>query len=517
MKYTKAAACMLSAVLLSLSAPFPADADGGRTVLVTDTAELLAALNDAQAGDEIILREGIYQNDEWVGIWAAFYSGGAGKADQPIVLRSEDAEHPATICGVSQEEKVVLYIAGDYWEIRDLRVCEGAKGIFLRDSDYSIISGCEVYNTGEEGIHIIDNSSSCLIENCDVHDNGTVRPGYGEAIYIGSAKNNTDYGFDCHYNTVRGCRLGPNTAAEHVDIKEYTIGTVVEDCIFDGTGISGENYAAAFIANKGNYGIIRRNTGYRNENPQILYGFDLSVQIDGWGQYNKYYENTLYLDTEECFTVKGWNCAAEVFRNITEPAGLTCSGNKMLELAGWLLPGDATEDGLCNPEDAEAVQKYLLGMYAGHLSAENADLRADGKLSAVDLTLLKQQLLSGESAEPQLLLTYRLEDIGKWRVTNGADGMEWTCMLSAEPGTYAQMGYGYWDAAAVDPDSGKTGLWIQKSLGTEQFDESGKLTVTVSVPKDVTNTALQIYNYLDTDGKTKRGKDAVTLDRIAVS
>lgn len=513
--FQKAACCMLSAVMLCLSAQLSAGADGTRQVLVTDTEELLAALADAQAGDEIILREGIYENDKWVGIWAAFYSEGEGTAQQPIVLRSEDAAHPATIRGVSQDSKVALYIAGSHWQIRDLKICEASKGIFLRHSDYSVISGCEVYNTGDEGIHIIDNSSYCLVENTYVHDNGTVRPGYGEAIYIGSAKGNTDYGFDCHYNTVRGCRLGPNTAAEHVDIKEYTVGNVVEDCIFDGTGISGENYANSFVANKGNNGIVRRNIGYRSGNEQILYGFSLSVQLDGWGQNNQFYENTLYLDTEDCYVAKGWDCAAQVFRNVTEPEGLSCYGNKIQELTGFLMSCDVTDDGVVDADDAARLQAYLCTDDAPYLSAVNADADADGCLTAADLSLVKRALLADSAAEAVgLLPVFRQEDSGKWRMTNGLGGMTLTFVAAADAGYRANMGYGYWDAAEINPNTGASGLWIQKSLGSGTFDDSGVLSVTVTVPEGVSNIAFEIYDYLAPNNQTKLDKNAVTLTRV---
>ena len=295
----------------SLFAPFaPAAHASAQQVIVADTAELMDALADAKAGDEIVLKEGIYQNDKWTGKWAAFWAEADGTPEQHIILRSEDAAHPATICGVTQENKYALNIIGSYWEIRDLRICEAQKGIFLAKSEHSVISGCEVFNTGSEGIHIIDDSSYNLVENCCVHDTGTVTAKYGEGVYIGSAKNATDYGFACHYNTVRGCRFGPNIAADHVDIKEYTLRNIVEYCTFDGTGMQGENGGDSFVEVKGNDAVIRYNTGYRNGCEKQLYAFDMNVQLDGWGQNTKIYGNTLYLDTADCYVVKGWNCAA---------------------------------------------------------------------------------------------------------------------------------------------------------------------------------------------------------------
>ena len=53
------------------------------------------------------------------------------------------------------------------------------KGIMLDNSNHTTISNCKVYNIGSEGIHLRDNSSSCLIEDCSVHDSTT---GNGGAI-----------------------------------------------------------------------------------------------------------------------------------------------------------------------------------------------------------------------------------------------------------------------------------------------------------------------------------------------
>ena len=125
---------VLTAAMMGVMMQSAAFADNSREVLVTTSDELLAALADARAGDEIILREGIYQNDVFLGdgIWSAFYAKADGTAEQPIILRSEDPKHPATISGVTQENKVALKIVGSYWEIRDLKVCEAQKGIFLQ-------------------------------------------------------------------------------------------------------------------------------------------------------------------------------------------------------------------------------------------------------------------------------------------------------------------------------------------------------------------------------------------------
>lgn len=503
----RAASMLTAAVILSALLPaWQMDFAQAETnmVLVTDAAELITALDRAKAGDEIVLREGTYVNDEWLGEWAAFFSKGEGTAEQPIILRSEDPEHPATISAATQESKNALYIFGDYWIIKDLRISNAAKGIMLDNSNYTVITGCEVFDIGTEAIHIRDNSSYCLVENCHVHDAGTVKPQYGEGVYIGSAYQTEGYGFDCHYNTVRGCHFGPNIAADHVDIKEYTIGNLVEYCTFDGTGMQGMNGGNSFVEIKGNQTIVRNNVGYRNGCDKVLYGFDMSVQVEGWGQDNLIYDNMLYLDTADCYIVKGWNCSAQVFRNETEPAGLQYDGNRILQVLGYELQGDVTEDGIVNFEDILRLQDYLVGEETRYLSAVNADCDGNQQLDGVDLTLVNRMLLTGDIHKPKISVAFQKEKDGFWRMTDGLGGKTVTFYLKAGAGHTLNLGWGYYDPNFVN-DDGSLGKWIQNSIGDYTLDEQGETAVTVEVPAEVRRVALDIYGYKNGSEKLEKG------------
>ena len=511
MRHKTFAAAAAAALAMTVCAAFPVTAEGTQ-VLVTDTAELLAALENAKAGDEIILREGLYQNDKWTGKWAAFWSEASGTAENHIIIRSENAAHPAMVSGATQESKYALNIIGSYWEIRDLKITNAAKGIFLAKSEHSVISGCEVYDIGDEGIHIIDDSSCNLVENCWVHDTGTFEARYGEGVYIGSAKNATDYGFECHYNTVRGCKFGPNIAADHVDIKEFTYGNLVEYCTFDGTGMQGENGGDSFVEVKGNDATVRYNTGYRSGAEKQLYAFDMNVQLDGWGQGTKIYGNTLFLDSADIYVVKGWNCAAEVFRNTVEPAACTSTGNKVMRVKGYTLAGDATGDGQLLPEDACTLRDALITKAVPYLDADNADLNGDGKLNAADLTLLKRRILQGSVEKPVISVEYDKEDAGKWRMTDGLGGRALTFTLTAEPGSTLNMGWGYWDPAAVNESTGGTGKWNTIGLGKMTADAAGQVVIEVEVPENDTRVALEIWDYDGSAGALD--PDSVTLDSV---
>ncbi len=514
MKRTKKyIAAILSAAMTIAFFPQTARADGTRTVLVSNTEELLVALDDAKSGDEIILKEGLYKQEEWVGVWAVFYAEANGTAEKPIIIRSEDPEHPAVLSGKSVTDKVGLRIKGSYWEIRDLEIHTAAKGIFLEQSEHSIISGCEVYDIGGEAIHIIDDSSYNLVENCYVHDTGKDTPQYGEGVYIGSSHKATEYGFDCHYNTVRGCKFGPNITADHVDIKEYTVGNLVEYCTFDGTGIMGQNGGDSFVEVKGNECIVRYNTGYRNGCEKMVYAFDMNVQLDGWGQNNKVYDNTVYLGSADIPIVKEWNCATQVFRNTADPAECTYTSSKTLHVLEFDLKGDSTEDGCVNAEDVQRLQDYLLNREIPHISGNNADLSEDTNLSAFDLCILKRKIQEGKTDEKAIMsVGFVKEKAGAWRMTDGLSERTVTFNVHAQAGHTINTAWGYYDGYYVDPDTGKQGKWFQISTGKFDLDENGNAEITVEVPPEVRRVAFEIYDYMD--GSTKLDKDEVELVKV---
>ena len=507
---SKLSAALLTTAVMCSCVQFSAGAGSNRDVNVSTTDELLDALADAKPGDKIILAPGKYQNDVWKGNWAAFFSEASGSAELPITICSADPDDPAVLCGVSQENKIGLHIMGEYWNIENLTVCEAAKGIVLDKASFSNITGCEVYNTGTEGIHLRDNTSGCIVENCYIHDCGTVSPQYGEGVYIGSAKNNTEYGFECHYNIVRNCRIS-NVAADCVDIKEYTFGNLVEDCVFDGSGIQGQNGADSFVSVKGNDVIIRHNTGCRNNNENVMYAVDIYMSVDGWGQNSRVYENKFYMDSADIPLVKGWNCVSYVFRNESEPVCPATSGNKVIDILSFSFKGDANEDGLINMSDAEALQKRLLAMPdKGCFSADNADVCSDGAVNVFDMCALRELLASGKSVTGKTFVNYNMEETGKWRFTDGLGGKTLNVKLNAAPGNSMTIGWGYWDPDFVNTDTGKNGKWMQFSISDVMLDENGEAVLNLELPENVTRADVEIWDYM-------KGSEKLDIGAVEIS
>lgn len=316
------------------------------TIRVTDAKELHLALKEAKPGDEIVIAEGTYigaYGNEGSGQWFSwFYSDADGTADNPITLRSENAGKKATLKGgMGFDSGYVLRIMGDYWIIKDIKIKNAQSGIVLEQSSHSQIVNCEVSYVGQEGIQLRGNSSYNTVENCSVNNTGKKTPGYGEAVYVGSPVDLWNkYGSNCNYNVIRGCKLGPNVTAEHVDIKEGTKGTVVENCTMNAVGLSGSNYADSFIDVQGNDAIIRNNTCYRKGNTKLKEAFQVHNQLNKWGRNNAFYDNTLYLDTSKAYILNAYvNTTAFAKGNKRVPDGKQYTGNvTVLDLEARPIP-----------------------------------------------------------------------------------------------------------------------------------------------------------------------------------
>jgi len=331
----KALCCFIAVSLLTIPLLIPSvnAADETNEIYVTSMTEIHTALKSAQPGDEIVISSGSYvgklgANSSGFGS-AYFNSDMSGTKEKPIIIRSEDPENPVTLMGERTGTGYVFRITGDYWIIQDINFSTAQKGIMLDNASYNIIRNCSVDNVGQEGIHFRDNSCYNLLENSSVTNTGLQTAGFGEGIYVGSANSAwSSHGSACDYNTIRGCTLGPGITAEHFDIKEGTTGTIIEDCIMDGTGISGANYADSFVDLKGDNAIVRNNICYRNGNTVIVDAFQLHNQIDAWGLNNEISGNTAYMDETTGYVINATHdTSAKTCGNIRVPEGQMYTGD----------------------------------------------------------------------------------------------------------------------------------------------------------------------------------------------
>lgn len=251
-------------------------------VVVSTASELSIALSKARSGDTIALADGVYTGK--------FTAAISGTAQAPITIVGSRA---AVLTSGRISGGYGLHVTGSYWVISGLSVARSGKGIVLDGSQHTRISGVDVGNIGDEGVHFRHNSSDSSIDGSTIHDTGLKSPGFGEGIYIGSAHSN--------WATIMGSSTTPdrtdrvivsgnhlvNTAAEGVDVKEGTTGGTLRSNIFTNAGYSGVNSADSWVDIKGNDYLIQGNGGSAAK----VDAFQVHRALPGWGLNNRFLDN----------------------------------------------------------------------------------------------------------------------------------------------------------------------------------------------------------------------------------
>lgn len=238
------------------------------TINVTTATQLSAALAAAKPGETIALADGDYSGQ--------FVATKPGTASAPITLTGStkavlhdplfdlgDTDCPSGKTGYG------LWLQGaSYWNLKGFSVTTSKKGIVLDGASHVTIDGVSVHDIGYEGVHFRKSSAYGVIKNSTIYNTGQEEPGYGEGVYLGSANSNWEcYGADKgkspdagNYIQVLNNKIGPNVAAEGIDIKEGTHDGVISGNTLDGTGEKNENSADSTIDVKGDHYTITGNT-----------------------------------------------------------------------------------------------------------------------------------------------------------------------------------------------------------------------------------------------------------------
>lgn len=245
-----------------------------------DGSELASALAAATPGTLIRLRPGTYAG--------RFVARRSGTAERKVVVCGTEE---AVVDGGSVSTGYAFHLDGaDHWVLSGFMLANAKKGVVLDESDHVLLTGLRIQDIGEEAVHFRSGSSDNVLSHSVIRDTGLLEPGYGEGAYVGSAINHwpgasTPDRSDRNqilYNT-----FGPNVAAEAIDVKEGTTGGLVRGNVFDGTGMSGANYADSWIDVKGNGWRIEDNSGY----DALRDGFQVHARVAGWGNDNVFSGN----------------------------------------------------------------------------------------------------------------------------------------------------------------------------------------------------------------------------------
>jgi hypothetical protein len=106
-----------------------------------------------------------------------------------LILRHQKELIPAPdmpiLDGEDYNNNTVLSVDGgdvsgiSYIYIQDIMVTNGRTGIAMDQADYVTLEGVEVYEVGQAGIHVRDESEYNIIKDSYVHDTGLYNVKYG--------------------------------------------------------------------------------------------------------------------------------------------------------------------------------------------------------------------------------------------------------------------------------------------------------------------------------------------------
>lgn len=196
-----------------------------------------------------------------------------------------------------------------------------------------------------------------------------------------------------------------------------------------------------------------------------------------------------------------------------------------IELTGneYAIAGDVNEDSSVDAADVMALQEYLAAVPNVSVSLENADMNSDGRVNIFDLSILKKTLRIWDTpVDPEELAAFWATKTGQWRIANGMSGKKLTLVFEGEAARGLELVYGYWDTAAINPDTGAAGMWLNNDdtkLGKHTFDENGELRVTFTVPDNCSSLEIILFNYMayDESGNvTYLDKGEVVLKKVVI-
>jgi hypothetical protein len=235
-----------------------------RTVQVTNATQLTAALADAQPGDLIWMNDGLYTDVK------LNLTDKVGTATKPIVIwgkREVDVR-----LGTSETDFGSGYVGWlqrcKYIWVGGITMRNGPKGFVLDESNFCWVKGVHIWNIEQEALHFRNFSSDNVAEDNTIHGTGLKSPGFGEAMYNGTANSNWSASTATRPGQADACDRNVfrrnycyDFTGEGLDIKEGTTGTLCEYNWFDGSSLADDNSADTWVDVKGNDAIIQYNYG----------------------------------------------------------------------------------------------------------------------------------------------------------------------------------------------------------------------------------------------------------------
>lgn len=213
----------------------PDGSDSNAGTLDAPLASIQVAVDQAEAGDTIYLREGTYTPTENIQITKS------GKSSAPYTISNYEGETvlidgeelpytPGELdSSIPSSDRGIFHIEADYWVFTGFEIAHGPYAIYADNSNNNVYSNLIVRDNYETGLQIQGESSNNLVENVDSYGNHDPRKNGESADGIG-IKEGSGTG-----NVVRGTRLW-NNVDDGLDLWEFKSPVTIEETYSWGNG-----------------------------------------------------------------------------------------------------------------------------------------------------------------------------------------------------------------------------------------------------------------------------------------
>jgi hypothetical protein len=244
---------LIAFYLLSLlSLGFCFTAQSGK-VTVNPGDDLNKIINSAGKGDTIFLNAGEYDR---ISISDLHFS-----EMQPLFIIGNDTG-PVIIKGSGISKGSAMEVTNcSYILIEGLAFTNAMWGSYIRNSQHIIYRNNEIYETGQEGIHVGRSSKYVDVISNHIHNTGKYNPKWGEGIYIGSGSyTGNNFPDNCEYIWIEGNHIHETGRSEGINIKAECFHiTVRNNVIHDINPGTESQYNQAAITVEGGENSLKNN------------------------------------------------------------------------------------------------------------------------------------------------------------------------------------------------------------------------------------------------------------------
>lgn len=225
-KTRKSLGLSASALLLSLGI-FEGTAQAA-LIEIGPADDLIAAVNNLKAGDELVLGGGSYN------LSPKFTISVSGTAQSPIVIRAKDGEVPI-ITRPDANQNTINIENNSYLILKGIEVKGGSHGIRINNASFITIESCHIHDTDDVGLSAnVPNSKYeglRLIRNHIHHTNNT-----GEGMYLGCNTNACQmWNSLIEGNYIHDTTNPSVSQGDGIEIKEGSYNNIVRDNVIHTT------------------------------------------------------------------------------------------------------------------------------------------------------------------------------------------------------------------------------------------------------------------------------------------